>query len=152
MGAYVEPFDKEFLKRTRSIIKNVDLIRYNVTLLLNCTLALVCLPIEKCNDDYGNNQQAYNDLFARLCTKMDALLIYIVEQRPNTPAKQKLKCLRNGIAHVKMTAVNETEKIAGVSITGSTKLNGTTYTCTFEFSKKQLREFSLYMADEYLRI
>lgn len=152
LGEYVGIFDKEFLERTKKIIKHSDLLRYNVTLVLNCTLALICLPIERSNEDYQNKTVVYDKLFASLYEKLVQLNVNITETQKNTPPKQMLKCLRNGIAHVKMTAVNETGKISGVTIIGGTKYQDIVYNCTFEFTKKQLKEFALYMADEYLKM
>ena len=41
-------FDKDFVKRTKNIIENISKsTEYDVTLLLNCLLALVTLPLEQ---------------------------------------------------------------------------------------------------------
>ncbi len=151
MGEYIESFDKEFLKRTKSIIKHSDLLKYNVTLILNCTLSLICLPIERSNEEYESNKAEYDILFSNLCQKIKDLGVNITDTTDATPNKQLLKCLRNGIAHIKLEAINGSGKISGVIITGSTKYHKTNYSCTFRFSKKQLKDFANYMVDEYLK-
>lgn len=99
-----------------------------------------------------NDRETYNMLFSNLCQKMRDLGVIINEDIPNTPDKQMLKCLRNGIAHIKMEAVNNTGRIAGISITGTTKFRENNYTCKFTFTKKQLKLFANYMVQEYLEI
>lgn len=151
MGEYIKPFDEEFLKRTRSIIAHADLLKYNVTLILNCTLSLICLPIERSNAEYNVNPQGYDSLFSDLCAQLRQDGVVITETTNNTPNKQLLKCLRNGIAHIKMNAVNDRGQITGVEITGSTKHQNTTYSCTFQFTKKQLKNFANFMVKRYLQ-
>lgn len=59
MGKYVWTFNKEFLTRAQRITQR----GYEATLLLNCTLALVCLPIEKLiNDNCEIIDQVYSKL------------------------------------------------------------------------------------------
>ena len=152
MGEYIEPFDKEFLKRTKKILKHADFAKYNVTLILNCTLALICLPIERSNNDYKNNPAEYDRLFQSLADKLDELLVIVDEYGQTIPPKQKMKCLRNGIAHIKIEAVNGRNRIHGTIIEGTTKQNGMNYRCAFGFTKNQLTDFAVFMVDQYLKI
>lgn len=50
MGDYANGFEIDFLDRTLKILIDLEkkeFTKYNITLLLNCTLALLCLPDEK---------------------------------------------------------------------------------------------------------
>lgn len=150
--SYTKAFEKEFITRTQSIIKQADSIDYSVTLLLNCTLALVCLPIERSQNVTGDSVAIYNTLISKLADKLDALHVIISETVSPTPPKQKLKCLRNGIAHIVMDAINEKGSITGVTIQGSTTHRSISYSCSFHFSKEQLKKYALFMSSEYLKI
>lgn len=152
MSEYKEIFDKEFLIRTRKIIEKSDTFEYSVTLLLNCTLSLVCLPIERSNEGYIRNRKLFNRLFNEISLKLDGLGVNIVESNTGTPSKQKLKCLRNGIAHIQMDSINENGEIVGVKIVGSTKFQRVSYECEFNFNVEQLKEFALFMVNKYLAL
>ncbi len=151
MDEYVKAFDEEFIKRTQSIIEQADSLKYSFTLLLNCTLALVCLPIERSQRSGDANATIYSDLISKLSDELGARNV-ISETISPTPPLQKLKCLRNGIAHVAMGAVNEKGTLSEFSIVGSTTHRKTTYSCSFHFNKDQLQKFALFMSSKYLEI
>lgn len=62
MSEYAGAFNKEFLNRTKNIIDTYTG-EYEDTLLLNCTLALICLPIEKL---INNNYEIIDRVYLKL--------------------------------------------------------------------------------------
>ncbi len=151
MSEYKEKFDKEFLIRTKKIIQEADKFEYSVTLLLNCTLSLICLPIERSDGPSYRNDRLYDDLASKL-NNLDVIIDEMNRNNLNIPSRPKLKCLRNGIAHIKMDSVNKDEKITGVKIVGGTKYKNVKYKCKFNFTAEQLKEFSLFIVDKYLEL
>lgn len=103
MSQYSKSFNKEFIERTKSILDKYQG-NYEVTLLMNCTLALVCLPIEKLK--YSNN---YPDL--EIVSKISENLKSKFENSNNISDLSLLKILRNGIAHLNLKFINEEKKL-----------------------------------------
>ena len=73
--AIMHNFDKDFVKRTKNIIENISKsTEYEVTLLLNCLLALVTLPLEQKKVDKYNKSDKEAIEFQKKCiNKIDEL-------------------------------------------------------------------------------
>lgn len=135
MSEYAGAFDKIFLERTKIIIDKTST-EYEFTLLLNCTLALICQPLEKLNK---NENFEIIDLIGNELRK---------NQKLNGTNSQILRCLRNGIAHLNIKVIDTNNKFDKINIKGSTnsyKINN-----KFLFSYNDLKLFSLKCIEIYL--
>ena len=149
MSMYAGTFNKEFLNRTKKIIKNVET-EYRFTLLLNCTLALICLPIEKM---IGNN----TEIITKVCKTLEKLEVPVVELRDESAKNVeqeklnyfKLRALRNGIAHLNIESVNEKDKLQSFIINGDSYKHKIEF--SFTFTEDTLEKFSYEMIDIYLK-
>lgn len=145
MSEYAGAFNKEFLNRTKNIIET-HTGEYEATLLLNCTLALICLPIEKLiNDNYEIINQVYS--------KLEELKIPITLKTDLSKEPENnymiIKALRNGIAHLGIDAVNADKKLSAFIITGTTENFKKKY--EFYFTLEKLRKFCDEMLNIYLK-
>lgn len=142
MSEYAGTFDKEFLTRTQSIVDNYTG-EYEATLLLNCTLALICLPIEKLKDD---NYEIIDQVYS----KLEEIEVSITLTRDLNKEKEnnykKIKALRNGIAHLKIDTINDNDELKAFIITGTTEHFKKEY--EFCFTIEKLRKF----CDELLKV
>lgn len=144
MSEYAKTFNKEFLNRTKNIIETYTG-EYEATLLLNYTLSLICLPIEKL---IGNNYEIINQVYS----KLEELKIPIISKKNNTKEENnyiKIKALRNGIAHLGIDAVNADKKLSALTITRTTEKFKKKY--EFYFTLEKLRKFCDEMLDIYLK-
>lgn len=62
MSIYAGTFDKELLTRTQNILKEY-IGEFKFTLLINCTLALICLPIENIKE---NNNKIIDKVYEKI--------------------------------------------------------------------------------------
>lgn len=140
-------FDKEFIERTLEILENLSSkTEYEVTLLLNCLLALVTLPIEREKEsDLVEFQKCCNDKLKAL--KNDRLFIDKTKDENNF-----FRNIRNSIAHMHIkleegTIGNEIDSVV-LKNYKSPKF------CDFQvsISIKNLKEFAVFVAHEYLKI
>jgi len=155
-------FNIAFLSRTKQIVNDAflkNITEYEVTLLLNCCLALICLPLEKLNS-FNVEDSLGEELFKGE--------IYAPSYPDGDPGgtddmnnyNAVLRALRNGIAHLGITILNDSnsKKIKGVIIIGSytfsragSRHKDYVVEYTFKFSVNQLRDFVILMADTYLK-
>ena len=132
-------FDKDFVERTKWIVENISC-QYEITLLLNCMLALVSLPIEK-TETGGNSSE-----FRRKCVEKLSELGVIEE---NTSPDKIFRAVKNALSHMYIEPVSQNQKITSIKIWD--KLPGTERCHTrLNFSVSQLKEFALYVADLHL--
>ena len=132
-------FDKDFVERTKWIVENISC-QYEITLLLNCMLALVSLPIEK-TETGGNSSE-----FRRKCVEKLSELGVIEE---GTSHKRIFRAVKNALSHMYIEHVSQNQEITSIRIWDKlpnyrechTKLN---------FSVSKLKEFALYVADLHL--
>lgn len=141
MSEYANTFDKEFLSRTKYIIENYKG-EYEVTLLINCTLALICLPIEHIKNEDNPNLE----IVEKVADKLKEILKI---KKDNDLAL--IKSLRNGIAHLKIQTIGYENELKSIKITGETKIDTENYCKTFIFDILKLREFALSIADIFLK-
>lgn len=149
MSEYAGKFDRIFLERTKYIIENVET-KYEFTLLLNCTLSLICQPIEKLNaniiKNYGKKEKNFEivDQIAEVIKKYNSKLV--------GTNLQKLRCLRNGIAHLNISNIDCNGNLDKFRIVGETKTRkGIVIKNTFEYTQNDLKNLSLKFLDIYLK-
>lgn len=134
MSQYAGEFNKEFLKRTEKILQEYNG-EYEITLLLNCTLSLICLPIELLkNENY--------EVIDAVCNKLNNLKTKIEMRGEKIKENEnylKLRALRNGIAHLNISLSEKENKIENITIKGTTNYKKTTY--IFEFTCENLKVF-----------
>lgn len=138
MSEYAGAFDKEFLERTIEIIEGYKETKYEFTLLLNCTLALICLPLEKLNK--SKNYEL-----------IDLVGEEIVKSQIELKGKHSeiLRCLRNGIAHLRIKPMNSKNKLDKIEIIGNT--NNYKLQNKFIFTYNELKELVLEIIKIYDR-
>ena len=145
--AMMKKFEKEFIERTLAILENLsEKTEYEVTLLLNCLLALVTLPIER---------EKESDLigFQRSCNKKLKGL-----KNSNNYIGDKLPCnyffrnIRNSIAHlyIELEESPINNQIDGVVLRNYTRAGK----CNFQvsISVENLKVFAKFVAEEYLKV
>lgn len=146
-------FKKDFVDRTLKLLRNHDT-EYEVTLLLNCLLALVSFPIEL--KQYEINSKAENFRFDCI-EKLKSLKNeenYIDEDESNFFSN-----IRNSIAHIniKTNPKNNTNTIESVTLWNEEwYINGRLRrkpkkTFRVNISVNNLRIFAEYVAEEYLK-
>ena len=134
-------FNKEFVERTKWIIKNVSC-QYEITLLLNCMLALVSLPIERT----GNMNDADKEFQRKCIAKLNELKAI----ETNRDEDRLFRSIKNALSHMHITPVNEDDEICFVEFYD--KLPGANNCHTkLKFSVSQLKIFALYVAELHLK-
>lgn len=150
MGNYKNGFDKDFLTRTLEILDDLESKKftpYNITLLLNCTLSLLCLPIQR-TEDVKFSLSCVNELHileVQLPTN-----IHPDTKGSKTLEQQIMYRIRNSFAHLHI----ETNKnIIDENIKTITIWNISENRKNFEitFTTKQLNIFCKYVATSYLK-
>ncbi len=144
--AMMEDFKKNFVERTLEIIKNnYGNTEYEVTLLLNCLLALVSLPIEMKKNECGKK---VDDFMADCVEKMKELSL---ECTADISYKTFFRNIRNAIAHLNIQVVSDCfhkniEKI----VLKSKNIHKKTEVLKIEIQVENLKVFAEYIAEEYL--
>ena len=136
-------FEKEFVKRTKSIIEDklADDFLYHVTLLLNCLVGLISLPTEMTEDE--------DKEFKEICVNKLKNMNVIIAFKNND---KLFRAIRNSISHMNIELKNKDSYINTIVFKDRechreykepihTKL---------EFTVPQLKEFALFIADKHL--
>lgn len=148
MSEYAGKFDRIFMERTKDIIENVET-KHKFTLLLNCTLSLICQPIEKLNTNIIENRGRKAKNYEIIDQVASVLKKY--NRNLNGSNLQILRCLRNGIAHLNISHTNSNGYLDKFIITGETKTRkGIVIKNTFEYTQNDLKNLSLEFLDIYL--
>lgn len=148
MSEYTGKFDRDLLERTKHIIENVET-EYEFTLLLNCSLSLICQPIEKLNTNIIENHGRKAKNYEIIDQVASALKKY--NRNLNGSNLQILRCLRNGIAHLNISHTNLNGRLDKFIIKGETmKYKDIIIRNTFEYTQKDLKKLSLEFLDIYL--
>ncbi len=148
-------FDKDFVSRTLEILdRHYGNEEYEVTLLLNCLLALVSLPIERNKIKKGIQDDCIIEQFRVQCINRLKQLIndkdYI-----NTEEKFFFNNIRNAIAHLHIEVEkgnynNTIENVILRNAKNEEKYKRREYNFQINISVKNLREFAKFVAQEYL--
>lgn len=137
-------FDKEFVERTKWIVNNLSC-QYEITLLLNCMLALVALPTERTKGQ--QNGTATDDEFQKNCINKLKEMGLLDGQKSSD--RQIFRTVKNALSHMYIEPVNQNQMITCVKICD--KVPGEDrYHTELNFSVEQLKEFALYVADLHL--
>lgn len=140
-------FDKEFIERTLEILEGLSSkTEYEVTLLLNCLLALVTLLIEREKEsDLIEFQRSCNRKIRELKNEQ----LYIDETEDENIF---FRNIRNSIAHlnIKLEESPIENQIDGVVMKNYTRAGK----CNFQvsISVENLRVFAKFVAEEYLKV
>ncbi len=150
-------FEIEFVKRTKEILMQYDGTR-DMSILINCTLGLIILPYEKMREnppslwdielDKISNHPCFKLMFFK---PIKGIKKSQVRYYPKTMAVL-LRKIRNGLAHQHIEPVNEEGKFAGAIIRNYFE-QGDQQKLDLEihFSQQELKEFALFIANEYLK-
>lgn len=149
--AEMKEFNTEFIKRTIEILNNCsDKTEYDTTLLINCLLGLLVHPIEDYKDEKISNINQYK---TNCVNKLRELSSKSIKTDPNNKDDQSIfRNIRNSVAHLNVELGSYKGTIE--SITFSNRIGGKKGKVTLEFtlSVKNLKEFALYVGNEYLKM
>jgi hypothetical protein len=159
MGSIINTtFDTEFIIRTQKLIKEYKG-TYNITLLLNCLLGLIVVPSEFYNRKNQTffkkpitDYQEINGLTEEMLfnpTKRDRKNNgFVQDQRTLNVFVKKI---RNGIAHQRIECVEQRGKWTKVIIRDFNMANGQNVELELTWSIKQLKKFSIFISNEYIK-
>lgn len=143
-------FDKDFVIRTKELLSEFyDNTEREVTLLLNCLLALVVLPVERKN---GENAIKFQE---KCVDKMGALKNSIADEIFNED-RHTFNHIRNAIAHlhIELEESNYKNKISNVifiDANSSSHYKNKDYNFKISISVDNLKKFAIYIADEFIK-
>ncbi|MBR1385485.1 MAG: hypothetical protein IJ568_01500 [Bacilli bacterium] len=139
-------FKVEFVERTLKIIKDDKLkTEYEVTLLLNCLLGMITLPIETTKDE--KSKQIIEDYKTNCINELKLLAkIEIINEQDDNA----FRSIRNSIAHLEITPINSNGVISSVKFKDYNDSNKKVLSLTIEVNN--LKKFAIYVAEEYLKI
>lgn len=159
-------FDIEFVERTKEIIETYQ-VNHNFSLLLNCTLGLIILPYERC--DQPGHQQTNNLWDTNLIQianipdfkmhRWEPIKSFNYQTGAFTPSKKTFKVLlkkiRHGLAHQHIQPVNTGEIFTGVEIWNEFVYRDKRQPkkkedVRVEFTELQLSQFALFIANLHL--
>ena len=159
----IKKFDIDFVRRTRRILTTYNG-EYKLSNLINCTLGLIMLPYENIRD-CQNALQNPNALWEinidcisclpglelRIFNPIKKIKNGVIMYYPKT-LKVLLQKIRNGLAHQHIEPVNKNGKFIGVKIYNYFDNKYKTHMdLDVQFTRKQLQNFALFIADEYLK-
>lgn len=153
----IKKFEIEFVQRTKDLLIDYQG-PWDMSNLINCTLGLIILPYETIK---GKSSLSFWDteldkipdlppfrllIFEPIKSIKKSRIIYY----PKT-LKVLLQKIRNGLAHQRIEPVNQNGKFAGVIIRNYFDDAQTHQDLEIQFSQHQLKDFALFVADEYLK-
>ncbi len=147
-------FKKDFVLRTLNILrKYYDASEYEVTLLLNCLLALVSFPIELKQNEINIDAEKFQNNCVNKLEQLKNQEDYI-----NTDQEHFFKNIRNSIAHIniKLLPDKDKKKIENVLlwneewIVNGIQRKKPKTTFRVNISVENLKIFAEYVAEEYL--
>ena len=152
----MEEFDRDFIIRTLDIIDNCSkYTKYEVTLLINCLLALVTLPIER--KKYSDSVELSEEtlMFQKDCVKKIKQLKN-KQNYINHNEKYFFNNIRNAIAHLhilvdKGTSENTIENITLINALNEEKYINNEFNLRINISVENLKVFAIYVGEEYLK-
>ena len=155
--AMMKCFNKEFVERTIDILNNCsEHTEYEVTLLLNCLLALVTLPIERNKLQRNQTQDSKVIKFQQNCVnKMKELKNSNEKFDISNNEKLFFNNIRNAIAHLHIELEESTYKgkIENVILRNAVNeinFKNKQYNLQINISVNNLKIFAKYVATEYI--
>ncbi|MPM57645.1 hypothetical protein SDC9_104468 [bioreactor metagenome] len=148
MSPYKESFYGLFLSQTKQILNKSADSKYHFTQLINCTLALFSILLERVQDEQG-----YRKFFLRrIIAKMETLDM-IAFAPDGITDYGLLCCFRNAMTHSDVSSTKpfvETECFADCTIMGTA--NNHKYQCTFTISEESVKQLSVFIIDMFSEI
>ncbi len=138
----IKVFDREFVERTISIIEHPSSIEseYDITLLTNCMLALVVLPIESTSN--SSISKKFRSEIVNELARMNVI-------KTNLDNGKLFRAIKNAISHMHIEFQNKDGNID--SIVFWDKIPGEKeYHTVLQFSAQQLKDFALFVANKHL--
>ena len=133
-------FNKQFVERTKKIVHDycTNGCEYDVTLLLNCLLGLVSLPIE---------QARVNEIsFQNECVnKLELMRVLLRTSNDN----KTFHSIKNALSHMYIDIENKHGIVESVYFSDKRSNSNTNHT-EMKFTIAQLKEFALFVADKHL--
>lgn len=150
--AEMKDFNKDFVNRTIKLLKRKDDEKdLEVTLLLNCMLGMVVLPIERYKND--KEKVIINNYMIKCVKKLKQLAGQTFKTDPENESETKIFCnIRNSIAHLNVTMSSYKGQIEKVTLKNYKTGNKRKETLSYTLSIDNLREFAIYIAEEYLKL
>lgn len=148
----IKNFNIEFVKRTKKILNEYSG-GFDFSTLINCTLGLLILPYE--NVKFSTNPIWDQDVSEIATIRvLDITRFEPIEKiksgnttyYPKT-AKVFLQKIRNGLAHQNIQTINDNGSFTGVIIKN---FYFEKQDLEVTFTQKQLHDFALFIADQYL--
>ena len=151
----MKKFDKDFVERTLNILNNCsDKTEYEVTLLLNCLLALVTLPIER-------NKVSKKEINCKKAKDFQIDCVNKLEELKNdkdyinTEKEYFFNNIRNAIAHLHIEVENgayknEIENVIFRNALDAKEFKKKNYNLQVSISVNNLKLFAEYVAEQYL--
>ena len=138
----IKIIDKELVERTISIIKRPYTTEneHDVTLLINCTLALIVLPIESTPNDSSAKK-----FRAKIVDKLVEMGVIKVNQKE----KKLFRAIKNAISHMHIEFHNKDGQIDNIVFWDKIP-NSEEYHTVLQFSPQQLKDFALFVAQNHL--
>ena len=139
-------FKIDFVKRTIFILNNhYKDEKYEVTLLLNCLLALVSLPIELKKDEYDKKIKQYKKDCVSKLTSLSNFANY-----NKTTYNTRFRNIRNAIAHLNIEPITSNKKIESITLRNIN--NDGIMNFEVNISIENLKMFAEYVANEYIKL
>ena len=138
----IRNFDKEFVERTKKIIERPSSIddEYNITLLINCMLALIALPTEKTK--CGQKGRIF-----RIDVVNEMKRMNIIEM--STDDEKSFRTIKNALSHMNIEIKNRGGSISEILFWDKYP-SGKEYHTILKFNPQQLRAFALFVADKHI--
>ena len=153
----IKKFEIEFVQRTKSLLTDYQG-PWDMSNLINCTLGLIILPYETIK---GKPSLSFWDTELAKIPNLPPFRLSIfkpiksIKKSKVTYYSKTLKVLlqkiRNGLAHQRIEPVNQDGKFAGVIMRNYFDDAQTRPDLEVQFSQQELKDFALFIADEYLK-
>lgn len=148
----IKNFEIEFVERTKKILEEYEG-DYDMSIILNCALGLIILPNEKrLTTPSWNTKLGDISKLPHFELKTFKPIKNINNSGGYYPKTLKvlLKKVRNGLAHQNIEPVNKNGKFIGVIIRNYPP-NDHQPDLEVQFSQQELKDFALFIANEYLK-
>lgn len=136
-------FDRDFVARTRQLLFRIEGdnpdFEYNVTLLLNCLLGLLTLPIERKKDHTSPTSVAFQKTSIAKLHNLGVL----IHNPQSLPDDKVFRKIRNAIAHLNI-------EIGDDPAPDINKIILKDHNLEVEFTFAQLKDFALAVSELYL--
>lgn len=149
-------FEVEFVRRTKNLLKEYRGPN-DMSIIINCSLGLVVLPYEIIKhtpssfwDTEISNIPSLPAFHLSVFEPIEKIKHSVITYYPKT-LKVLLRKIRNGLVHQYIEPVNRKGDFVGVIVRNYFDKSKTHQDLEIYFSQQELKEFALFIADEYLR-